>query len=136
MPVFKAQKMPSMLLSHVNRLLQRPPLQRLPIQKPCLPAIIPANRSFATKSRLNGNQATKGPQETHKTLGNSTPSSQNPEYPSFSLKDLGANRACKIVVLVCLSVLGTMESIFWVKVGWAKFGPVGEEKREGVTKGE
>jgi len=41
--------------------------------------------------------------------------------PAFSFKGLGASRAVKITVLVCLSILGTMESVFWFKVLWAKF---------------
>jgi hypothetical protein len=42
---------------------------------------------------------------------------------SFSFKDLGANRTVKIVVITVLMIFGTLESIFWVKVLWAKFGP-------------
>ena len=33
----------------------------------------------------------------------------------------------RITVLVCLSILGTMESVFWFKVLWAKFYPVVQE---------
>jgi hypothetical protein len=49
---------------------------------------------------------------------------QNPSFgANLSFKELGANRTVKIVVIVALSVAATAESVFWVKVLWAKFGP-------------
>ncbi|OCL08248.1 hypothetical protein AOQ84DRAFT_354588 [Glonium stellatum] len=53
--------------------------------------------------------------------------SGNPSYPSFSFKDLGANRTVKVVVIAGLSIIGTMESIFWAKVIWAKISPTPQE---------
>ena len=46
---------------------------------------------------------------------------QNPSFQSASFKDLGATRTVKIVVLVCLGVLGTLETIFWTKAVWRYF---------------
>lgn len=57
---------------------------------------------------------------------------ENPSYPSFDFKELGASRIVKIVVIVAISIGGTMESIFWAQVLWAKFGP---EKVPGTLKG-
>lgn len=51
----------------------------------------------------------------------------DPAVPEFSFKGLSASRTVKTTVLVCLSILGTMETAFWIKVLWAKFYPKGEE---------
>lgn len=64
------------------------------------------------------------------------PPSSEPSYPAFSLRDLGANRATKITVLVCLSILGTMETIFYAKMLWAKMGWGGEEGKGKGTEGK
>jgi hypothetical protein len=58
--------------------------------------------------------------------------SQNTSYPAFSAQGLGANRTIKVVAITCLTVAATMESIFWVKVLWAKVSPPpkGESKPE------
>jgi hypothetical protein len=58
------------------------------------------------------------------------PSPGNPSYPVFSFEGLGANRTIKVVVIACLTVVGTMESIFWAKVLWAKISKSPEEKGE------
>lgn len=55
------------------------------------------------------------------------PPSPNPSYPAFSLDDLGASRTVKVVVIVCLTVLGTLESVVWGKALWAKTSPSPEE---------
>lgn len=56
---------------------------------------------------------------------------ENPSYPSFSLEGLGANRSVKIVLIVCLTVLGTMESIFWARAIWEWMKGTGEEAGAG-----
>lgn len=53
-------------------------------------------------------------------------SPQNPSYQTFSFDGLGASRGVKVVVVAGLTVLGTMETIFWSKFLWAKFSPVPE----------
>src|SRR5271156_5244722 len=55
--------------------------------------------------------------------GSAAPVIQNPFYPAFSFRGLGAGRKAKIFVIACLTVFGTIESVFWVKVVWAKFSP-------------
>jgi hypothetical protein len=50
--------------------------------------------------------------------------------PSFSLRDLGISGKSKIFIVACLTVAGTVESIFWIKVFWAKYGPAQEETSE------
>src|ERR1700694_2090084 len=37
---------------------------------------------------------------------------QNPSYPAFSFRGLGANRKLKDFVIVCLTIVGTLESVF------------------------
>jgi hypothetical protein len=53
-------------------------------------------------------------------------------YPSMSFKETfkGISRPAKIVVIVALTIGGTMETIFWAKVLWAKFGPEVEDEDE------
>lgn len=55
-------------------------------------------------------------------------SPQNPSYLTFSFDGLGASRGVKVVVIAGLTVLGTMETIFWSKLLWAKFSPVPEDE--------
>ncbi|KAF3120336.1 hypothetical protein TWF703_002646 [Orbilia oligospora] len=45
------------------------------------------------------------------------------EMPKMSWKDLGASRTVKIVVIIALSIVGTMETIFYVKLFMRKFFP-------------
>jgi hypothetical protein len=62
------------------------------------------------------------------------PPHQNPSFPAFSFQGLGANRTVKVVVIAALTVVGTIESVFWVKALWANFSPSPspeETKREG-----
>jgi hypothetical protein len=37
----------------------------------------------------------------------------------------------RLFVIACLTVFATIESIFWVKVLWAKFAPVSNDEEEG-----
>ncbi len=53
-----------------------------------------------------------------------------PSFPAASFKDLGASRTVKVVVIVCLWIIGTMESITWGRLLWAKFSPSVEEGKE------
>lgn len=50
----------------------------------------------------------------------------NPSYPAFSFRGLGASPRLKYFLIACLTVLGTMESVFWFKILWAKFSPAPE----------
>ena len=50
---------------------------------------------------------------------------------SLDWKQLGANRSAKIVIIVALCILGTMETVFWCKVVYRKFYGV-EGLEEGV----
>ncbi|MCJ1254372.1 hypothetical protein MMC24_002187 [Lignoscripta atroalba] len=86
--------------------------------------------SLAPRSAFSSHRASLSPGTDDKSQkvpphkqGPGAPTSQNPSYPTFSFQDLGANRTVKVVVIVCLTVLGTMESIFWVQVLWAKISP-------------
>ncbi|KAF2470989.1 uncharacterized protein BDR25DRAFT_28799 [Lindgomyces ingoldianus] len=72
----------------------------------------------------------------------STPQSPKPRpasgsqgvLPNLNLIELiGGNRAVYYTVLVILSIFGTIESIFWIKVIYAKFFAA-EEEDEGEEK--
>ena len=57
-------------------------------------------------------------------------------HPRFSLKDLGATRTVRVTVLVVLSILGTLETIFYakmlrVKMGWGVEEGRGDMEEEG-----
>ncbi|KAF2843211.1 hypothetical protein M501DRAFT_994067 [Patellaria atrata CBS 101060] len=56
--------------------------------------------------------------------------SGNPELPSFSFKDLGATKTVRYVVIVAIAIGATIESIFWVKVGWRWLYPAQEDITE------
>ncbi|KAK6340380.1 hypothetical protein TWF730_002140 [Orbilia blumenaviensis] len=45
------------------------------------------------------------------------------EMPKVNWKDLGASRTVKIVVIVALSIVGTMETIFYFKLFMRRFFP-------------
>lgn len=66
--------------------------------------------------------------------GSNGPTPPNPSYPTFSFQDLGANRTVKVIVIVCLTVFGTLESIFWAKFLWAKFSPSPENESQPEAK--
>ncbi|KAI5806046.1 hypothetical protein EDC01DRAFT_777935 [Geopyxis carbonaria] len=51
---------------------------------------------------------------------------ENPSYPTFTLKGLGANRTVKVVVVAALTVMATAETVFWGRVVWGKWGPKGD----------
>lgn len=75
-----------------------------------------AIRVLSTVRRNKSSSAKTDPgQKLHRT--------DQPEIPTASFGELGASKTVKIVVIVVLSIFGTMESIFWIKVLWAKFGP-------------
>ncbi|EAW08774.1 uncharacterized protein ACLA_097100 [Aspergillus clavatus NRRL 1] len=56
------------------------------------------------------------------------PSSENPEYPRFSLDSLGLSKTTKTVVIVVLGVFGTIESWFWCQTIWRWWKGGSEEK--------
>ena len=53
---------------------------------------------------------------------------ENPSMPQVSFKDLGMSRNVKVFVYLVIGVLGTMESIFWVKAIWRWYKGGEEEK--------
>lgn len=56
---------------------------------------------------------------------------QYEEIKAAKFSELGASRTVKIVVIIAVVIGGTMETIFWTKVLWAKFFGAAEEKGEG-----
>ena len=72
-------------------------------------------------------QTEKFSKDKHQVPMTNSLSSEIPTNPSFSLQELGANRTVRVVVVASLSIIATMESLFWIKVAWAKFGPSKED---------
>ncbi|KAF2177660.1 hypothetical protein K469DRAFT_719583 [Zopfia rhizophila CBS 207.26] len=100
--------------------------QQIPLQ-PYGPAF---SRTF---SRLSQNQKespqTREASHSQRQKSQTTPS-ENPSIPAFNLKDLGASRPIYYGIIVVLSILGTIESVFWIKVIWAKFFTPEEDDRK------
>jgi hypothetical protein len=80
-------------------------------------------------AHLSTTRDTKSGQTPLHKPGPGAPQPQNPPYPAFSFRDLGASRKVKFFVIACVAVVGTIESVFWVKVAWAKLGPSPEKGR-------
>lgn len=108
--------------------------QRMPIAGP--PSYIPQSIPIRSLSRsicpISTFQAARAPTINNRSRsgGDQKTVHDGPTANSFSFKDLGANRTVKVVVISVLMVFGTLESIFWIKFLWAKFGPspTGEEE--------
>lgn len=98
-------------------------------KNPALPAYVAPRKVETTGSTHRRGFASGGTQ--HQKKATPTP---NPPSPRITLKDLGANRTVRIVVLVALSIFGTMETIFWAKVIWAKFFQKAESEEGGSEK--
>ena len=111
--------------SSVQQALPHRIAKRIRPQSPTYPPpSTPRLITSQTENSSNGSlQAPRRPSE----------SSEPPANPSFSLQDLGANRTVRVVVVASLSIIATMESMFWIRVGWAKFGQSKEEG--GVIRG-
>jgi hypothetical protein len=84
--------------------------------------------NFLPQAALLSTSTDDGPGKAQNRKPGPTTPPQNPSLPDFSFQGLGANRTVKVIVIVCLPVFGTIESIFWVKALWAKFSPSPEEE--------
>lgn len=110
------------------------PIQQLP--NLCLasyrnPTFVASHRRHFSSHKTNPTTKDHRPQELPNAKTKPAESQMpNPSYPAFSLKDLDMKRGTKFFVIACLSVLGTMETVFWVKVIWAKLSPPLEEESE------
>lgn len=73
----------------------------------------PVTRLYSTNNN-NGTNTNHNPAK----KSNPKPQSSKIEPPVFDFKSLGLKGPVKIVVIAVISVLGTIETVFWVKVGW------------------
>lgn len=48
---------------------------------------------------------------------------QDPPRRKSIFEELGASRRVRIVIIACLTVLGTIESVFWAQAAWRWFRP-------------
>ena len=116
---YKALEMLSSIVSRTTSSVQRAlPHQLSQRTRPPFPAYL-----SITTPRFIASQAEESTKSEHQAVRTNSAPPKTPTNPSFSLQDLGANRTVKVVVMASLSIIATMESIFWIKVGWAKFGP-------------
>ncbi|KAF4344248.1 cutinase transcription factor 1 [Fusarium beomiforme] len=73
--------------------------------------------SFSSTSLINRSQRTRQELSRNKA-GEDQTSEQNPSYSAFSLNSLGLGKGTKFVLIVILSVFGTIETWFWCKAFW------------------
>jgi hypothetical protein len=57
-------------------------------------------------------------------------SNENPSLPTLSLKELTASRPAYYVILLALSILGTMETIFYGKLIYAWYFAAEEQDQD------
>src|SRR4051794_9505753 len=80
----------------------------------------PATQKYRARPLANPIQDSRSQSVTRRQLGTQN-ENPNPQLPKFSFKELGASRTVKYVVIVALTIGGTMESIFWIQMIRAKF---------------
>lgn len=81
------------------------------------------------KSRLSSSrQSYKAPPPNNKSDGDKKTPVEDQSLPSFKFSDLGASKRVRLVVITALVIYGTLESIFWMQVLWAKFGPAPKDE--------
>ncbi|EGD90233.1 hypothetical protein H112_02704 [Trichophyton rubrum D6] len=103
------------------------PLLRIHLLRSCRPT---ATSKFSTYPlRFNS----KTPNDTSSSGVGSDPNNDPYRTPPVSLESLGIGKNMKIVLLVVLSVLGTIEMWFWCKAIWTWWK--GGEKNENVEQG-
>lgn len=91
-------------------------------------ASLVSHKAFSTAPARSSNQSSTTKQSTKPS-----PSS-NPELPRIKFSDLGASPAVKYTLYAVLGVLGTMETIFYAKVGWRWLYPPVEAEEGAVEK--
>ncbi|KAH7234786.1 uncharacterized protein BKA55DRAFT_579452 [Fusarium redolens] len=82
-------------------------LQRIPITQ---------TTNFSLTSPISQKRMTQDPRRSKAQQDEA--SGPNPSYPAFSLESLGLSKRTRIVVLVVLSIFGTIETWFWCKAIW------------------
>src|SRR6201746_620333 len=87
----------------------------------CRPPQKPTNTS-ATKVRSLSTTKRNGSSSIKTGSDKKRPFDDQVEPPKISFSALGASRPVKVVVIAALAIVGTMESIFWMRVLWEKFG--------------
>ncbi|KAK6522609.1 hypothetical protein TWF281_002047 [Arthrobotrys megalospora] len=105
---------PPRLQPRISALPRYPPLRRAIAPLPVIHMLKPLPQRAFSSQRPNPNQS----QEV------------SHEMPKINWKDLGASRTVKIVVIIALSVVGTMESIFYFKLFMRRFFPDEEKPTE------
>ncbi|KAJ6264446.1 hypothetical protein Dda_0592 [Drechslerella dactyloides] len=110
---------PSYLQSHVSGLPRYIHTRSLKAQTPLAVAF----RTSPQKSRQFSSQ---GSPQRH------NPQEVSHEMPKINWKELGASRTVKIVLIIALSIIGTMETIFYFKLFMRRFFPDKEVEEEGA----
>jgi hypothetical protein len=84
--------------------------------------------SATHKIRLNSTTQSIRALSPGKPDSDKKPSLEHQSLPIAKFSELGASRTVKLFVIAVLVVFGTMETIFWINVLWAKYGSASKEK--------
>jgi hypothetical protein len=90
---------------------------------------VSASPGIKTPHRSYSTQPPSSNKTTPKSSENATEDNNNNDMPDVlaGLKSIKMSRATKLVVYTALTIMATVESVFWIKVLWAKFGPAQKE---------
>lgn len=85
------------------------------------------HRSYSTQPSSSNKTTPESPENSTEHNNN------NDDMPDVfaTLKSLNMSRTTKLVVYTALIIMATAESVFWIKVLWAKFGPAQKDLEDG-----
>lgn len=89
------------------------------------PKIKIPNRPYSTQPSSSNKTIPKSPENATEHNNNDMPD------VLAGLKSIKMSRTTKVVVYTALTIMATVESVFWIKVLWAKFGPAQEDLEDG-----
>ncbi|CRG87831.1 hypothetical protein PISL3812_04852 [Talaromyces islandicus] len=106
------------------------------------------NQDFLRKQRLSSISALPRAKIPHRSYSSRPSSKATPKSPENAtennnnkdddmpdvlagLKSIKMSRTTKAVVYTALTIMATVESVFWIKVLWAKFAPAQKDLDDG-----
>ncbi|KAH8422539.1 uncharacterized protein LDX57_000293 [Aspergillus melleus] len=87
-----------------------------------------ARQPFSTRTTLLNKQHASSSQAQSKIAAQREPVESAPELPALNLDSLGLGRNMKILVIVLLSIFGTMETYFYCRAIWRWWKGSGDEE--------
>lgn len=106
----------------ITRIATSTPAQRLLPTSNCLPVSRPATRNQSTSPRTSSKPSVDNARKNTK--------SSDVEVPVFDFKSLGLKGPVKVVVITVICILSTIETAFWVKVGWRWWNGESEDQED------